>query len=187
MRRLAEFFSHRLWGFIPLLLFALKCWQYRNPADQYQLIWFCNAANLLLGIALLARWKNLIFVCTTLLLIGLPIWIFDFIVNGDFHVVSIFTHVLSPLLGTIAALRLGCTQHVIWQTLVFYLLLQLLARLTTPASLNINVAYDVYAPVKPIFGNFAVYSMANLTGLLGWTWIAHRLLRLRFLRQPAVR
>lgn len=176
MATAAALFSSRLWGFLPLLLFGLKCWQYRNPADVGQLLWFCNAANLVLAVAIFARSGNAVFVCSALLLVGLPIWVFDVIVTGDFHVFSVFTHVASPLLGVLVARQMGASRHVIWQALIFYLLLQLLARLFTPAAFNINVAFDVYAPVKQLFPNFWIYSLANLLGLSVWTAVAHRLL-----------
>ncbi len=169
-------FTYRAWGFLPLLMFALKCWQYRNPADLGQLLWFCNAANLVLGIAIFARWGNAVFICSALLLVGLPIWVFDVVATGDFHVFSVFTHVPSPFVGVLVARQLGASRHVIWQTLVFYLFMQLLARLFTPAALNINVAFDVYAPVKMLFPNFWIYSLTNLLGLTAWVFVAHRLL-----------
>ena len=168
-------FTHRWWGCIPLLMFALKAWQYRAPHDQYQLLWFCNAANLVLAVAIFARWGNGVFVCTALLLVGLPIWIFDVIATGDFHVFSVFTHVVGPLVGLLVVRQLGASRHVVWQALLFYLLLQLLARLFTPAALNINVAFDIYAPVKKLFPNFWIYSLTNLLGLAVWVVVAHRL------------
>ena len=108
--------------------------------------------------------------------IGLPIWIFDVLATGDFHVFSVFTHVVSPMIGLLAARQWGWNAHILWQTIAVYLLLQILARWLTPAALNINVAFTVYAPVRSIFGNFWVYSAANLIGLFAWAWAAHRLL-----------
>ena len=175
-------FTHRWWGFIPLLMFALKAWQYRAPHEQYQLLWFCNAANLVLAVATFARWGNGVFVCTALLLVGLPIWVFDVIATGDFHVFSVFTHVLSPLVGVLVVRQLGASRHVVWQTLVFYLLLQLAARLVSPAAQNINVAFDIYAPVEKLFPNFGIYSLVNLIGLTAWVVVAHRLLLGRTVR-----
>lgn len=169
-------FIHRWWGFIPLFMFALKAWQYRAPQDQYQLLWFCNAANLLMGLAIFTHWGNGVFVCSALLLVGLPIWVFDVFATGDFHVFSVFTHVVSPLVGVLVGRQLGANRHVFWQTLAFYLLLQLLARLFTPAAQNINVAFDIYAPVKKLFPNFWIYSLTNLIGLMAWVVVAHRLL-----------
>jgi len=179
LTRISGFFTSRFAGFIPLLLFGLKCWQYRNAADWPQLLWFCNAANLILAVALFLRWGNGVFICTVLLIIGLPIWVFDFIVNGDFHVVSVFTHVLSPLIGVLAARHIGFSSHAIWQTLLLYVFLQVMARLLTPAPLNINVAFAIYAPVAKLFPNFYVYSASNMVGLGLWAWVAHRLLRRR--------
>ena len=157
-------------------MFALKAWQYRAPPDQYQLLWFCNAANLVLALAIFARSGTGVFVCTALLLVGLPFWVFAVIATGVFPVFSVFTHVLSPLVGMLVVRQLGASRHVIWQTLVFYLLLQLLARLLSPAAQNINVAFDIYAPVKKLFPNFWIYSLANLIGLTAWVVVAYRLL-----------
>ena len=168
--------NSRFWGLVPLLFFALKAWQYRAPADLPQLFWFCNASNLVLAAAIFFRARNLIFICAVLLAIGLPIWVFDFIAHGDFHIFSVFTHVVSPLLGFFIASRLGWTSQVLWQAPVYFVLLQLLARALTPAELNINVAFAVYAPVKALFPAFWLYSLLNLAGLFIFTALAHRLL-----------
>ncbi len=172
-------FDRRIWAVIPLILFGLKAWQYWPRGDIYQLLWFCNVSNLLLAAAIFFKVRNLVFICAALLTIGLPIWVFDFMVNGDFHVFSVFTHVVSPALGFLVALRLGWSSHVIWQTLLYYLALQLLARLLTPAALNINVAFAIYAPVQKLFPNFWLYSSANLAGLAAFAAVVHRLLQRR--------
>lgn len=169
-------FKNRFWGLVPLGFFALKAWQYRAAADIPQLLWFCNASNLVLAAAIFFRARNLVFICSVLLAIGLPIWVFDFLAHGDFHVFSVFTHVISPALGFIVARNLGWTLHVLWQAPLYYLLLQLLARVLTPAGLNINVAFAVYAPVKAMFPNFWLYSAANMAGLVLFTAFVHRLL-----------
>lgn len=175
-------FDRRLWGFIPLLFFALKLWQYLPPADTWQIFWFCNLSNLMLALAIFARVPNLVFICATLLTVGLPIWIFDFIMNGDFHPFSILTHTASPVLGFLVACRLGWTKHVLWETPLYYIALQLLARLFTPAVLNINVAFAIYAPVKGLFPSFWLYSLSNLVGLTAFTWFTSKILG-RFARR----
>ncbi|MBV6492967.1 MAG: hypothetical protein LDLANPLL_00974 [Turneriella sp.] len=168
--------NSRFWGFVPLVFFGLKAWQYRSPADVPQLLWFCNVSNIILSVAIFWQIRNLVFICAVLLSIGLPIWIFDFSVNGDFHIFSVFTHVLSPLLAFLVARNLSWTLHVLWQVPVYYVCLQVLARILTPAELNINVAFAVYAPVKILFPNFWFYSAVNLVGLLLFTAFTHRVL-----------
>lgn len=170
--------DNRLWGFLPLSFFALKLWQYAARADIHQVFWFCNISNLVLAVAIFVRSRNLIFICAVLLAVGLPIWVFDFIVNGDFHPFSVLTHTLSPALGFLVARRLGWTKHVIWQTAVYYVLLQLIARFFTPSALNINVAFAVYAPVRSLFASFWLYSAVNLVGLMAFTWLMSNLFKI---------
>ena len=155
MASAGNIFTHRLWGLIPLLLFALKAWQYRAPQDQAQLLWFCNAATFCLAIAIFLRWGNAVFVCSGLLLVGLPIWLFDVFATGDFHIFSVFTHVVGPLLGALVVRQLGASRHAIWQALLFYVLLQLAARLLTAPAFNINVLF-VQISVLPAGCKFTV-------------------------------
>jgi hypothetical protein len=154
----------------------LKLWQYLPPASTWQILWFCNLSNLVLGLAIFLKIRDLVFVCATILTIGLPVWIFDFLVNGDFHPFSILTHVVSPALGFAVSRAWGRSVRVLWQVPAFYLLLQLVARLFTPAADNINVAFAVYNPVKSLFPNFYIYSLVNLAGLTAFGWVMHRLI-----------
>jgi len=172
----------RLTGLLPILFFALKVWQYAPGGQAAQLLWFCNISNLLLGLAVFAMNGNAIFVTTALLLIGLPIWLFDVAVQGGFHAFSILTHVVSPALGLYLCRRLGFSQRAPWYTLGYYIALQVVARLFTPAADNINVAFDIYAPVKSFFPNFWAYSLVNMVGLfvfavaLRRTWFRDQML-----------
>lgn len=161
--------SSRWWGSLPILFFLLKCWQYRSGTDIYQIMWVCNITSLVLGLAIILRVRNLVFVASVLPAIGLPTWIFDFILNGDFHIFSVFTHVINPILGFFIARRLGWTNHAIWQTIAYFAGLQVMTRFITPAHLNINVAFEVYAPLCGLFPNFIVYSLANWLALLACT------------------
>lgn len=170
-------FDNRLWGLLPLSFFALKLWQYTARGDIHQVFWFCNISNLFLAVAIFARVRNLVFICAVLLAIGLPIWVFDFIFHGDFHPFSVLTHTLSPALGFLVARRLGWTKHVIWQTALYYMMLQLIARFFTPPAQNINVAFAVYAPVRSLFPSFWLYSAVNLVGLTAFTWLMSKLLK----------
>jgi len=169
-------FSSRWWGCLPLVFFLLKLWQYLPPGNTWQLLWFCNLSNLILGLAIFLKVRDLVFTCATILTIGLPVWIFDFIVNGDFHPFSILTHVLSPAIGFAVSREWGRSARVLWQVPVFYLLLQLVARVFTPPGENINVAFAVYAPVRSVLPNFYIYSAVNLAGLTAFGWVMHRLI-----------
>lgn len=162
---------------IPLLFFLLKLWQYNEPGKIYQILWFCNISNLVLAIAIFISNANLILVCTIILSIGLPIWIFDFLYFKDFHFFSLLTHIISPALGFWLARNMRFTIHVLWLTPTYYVALQILARLVSPPELNINVAYTVYEPVRAIFTNFYLYSAANLLGLFAFTLLVYATLK----------
>ncbi len=158
----------RLTGLVPVVFFLLKVWQYAPAGQASQLLWFCNISNLLLGLAIFVMNGTAIFVTTALLIIGLPIWLFDVAVQGGFHVFSIFTHVVSPALGFYLCRKLGFSRHAPWLTIVYYVVLQLVARFVSSPVDNINVAFDIYAPVKSLFTNFYVYSLLNMLGLFAF-------------------
>ena len=167
----------RLTGLLPIIFFALKVWQYAPAGQAAQLLWFCNISNLVLGLAIFALSGDAIFVTTALLLIGLPIWLFDVAVQGGFHAFSILTHVVSPALGLYLCRRLGVGRHTPIFTIGYYIILQIAARLFTLPADNINVAFDVYAPVKSLFSNFWVYSFVNMTGLFVFAVVLRRIVK----------
>lgn len=167
----------RLTGLLPILFFTLKVWQYAPAGQAAQLVWFCNISNLVLGLAIFALRSDAIFITTALLLIGLPIWLFDVAVQGGFHAFSILTHVVSPALGLYLCRNLGVGRHVPILTIGYYIALQLAARLLTSPADNINVAFDVYSPVKGLFPNFWVYSLANMAGLFAFAVVLRRALK----------
>lgn len=167
----------RYWAVLPLLFFCLKVWQYSEPGKLYQILWFCNISNLVLAVAIFIRRANLIFICSIILSIGLPIWIFDFLYFKDFHFFSLFTHIASPALGFLLVRRINFSMHVLWQAQLYYIVLQLLARLLSPPELNINVAFTVYEPVRVMFNSFILYSMVNLGGLFLYTLVVYRIFK----------
>jgi hypothetical protein len=169
--------SWRLTGLLPIFFFTLKVWQYAPESQSAQLLWFCNISNLMLGLAIFVLNGDAIFVTTALLLIGLPIWLFDVAVQGGFHAFSILTHVVSPALGLYLCRNLGVGRHAPIFTIGYYVALQLAARFLTSPADNINVAFAVYAPVKGLFSNFWVYSLANMAGLFAFAVVLRRVLK----------
>lgn len=167
----------RFSGLLPLVFFGLKLQQYTAEGKPEQIFWFCNISNLLLAVALLARRGEGVFISTVLLLTGIPVWVLDFLVHQDFHFVSLLTHVVSPTIGVAALFSLTWSRAAIVAVPVYYIVLQLAARFFTDPETNINVAFEVYAPVRGLFSNFWIYSALNLAGLTLAAFMADRILR----------
>ncbi|MBE7439882.1 MAG: hypothetical protein HS115_15625 [Spirochaetales bacterium] len=163
------FWDHRSWkslllSGLPASFFALKVVEY-YPDNWPEILWFCTLSNLVLSVGLWIRQPQLVFWATGLLMAGIPIWVFDAFYQQSLSVISLFTHLVSPVLG-MHWLR---TQQLHgWSFAggpLYYIFLQILARFTTPPEANINVAFRVYEPVSALFANFWLYSLTNLAML----------------------
>jgi len=162
---------------LPAVFFGFKVYEY-FPGQWPEIFWFCTVSNLVLSVGLLLRSPFLVFVSTGLVCLGIPIWIFDAVWFQTLSVASIFTHLVAPIIGLNWLRKHNLPALSPYGGPLYYLLLQVMARLITPSEANINVAFRVYEPVAALFSNFYLYSLLNLLLLLLYYTILSRLLKL---------
>jgi len=172
----------RLIGLLPLTFFlaqALHYWRYGGAGN---LLWMCNIGNLLLAIGLLLSHQELIRAAAIWTIPGFGIWFqYVLLANGNFFS-STLAHVGGIIVGLIVLSRVRMDRIAWLYAFVWYLFMQLAARLTTPSTMNVNVAHRIQPGWENTFSSYwkfwIVLTATVAAGLwaigmvLSWVWPA---------------
>lgn len=188
----------RFLSILPLAFFsaqAIHYWQINEPG---QMLWMCNIGNLLLAVGLFFEQAILIRVAVIWLVPGVAVW-FAYVVptwgtlltggfsyGGFFGVLSSTLAHLGGLTVGIAALRkIGMDGRAWLYAFVWYFMLQLISRLTTPAAMNVNVSHVVQTGWEQTFSTYPKFWLV-LTLLVGFClWILGLSLKMLWPISPA--
>jgi hypothetical protein len=144
----------RLMGFLPLTFFLAQTIHYWRYGGSENLLWMCNVGNLLLAIGLFLSHKELIRAAAIWTIPGLGIWFqYVLLANGNFFS-STLAHVGGIIVGLIVLSRVRMDRIAWLYSFVWYLFMQLAARLTTPATMNVNLAHKVQDGWKHTFSAY---------------------------------
>jgi len=172
----------RLIGLLPLTFFlaqALHYWRYGGAGN---LLWMCNIGNLLLAIGLLLSHQELIRAAAIWTIPGFGIWFqYVLLANGNFFS-STLAHVGGIIVGLIVLSRVRMDRIAWLYAFIWYLFMQLVSRLTTPATMNVNVAHRIQPGWENTFSSYwkfwIVLTVTVAVGLwaigmvLSWVWPA---------------
>jgi hypothetical protein len=131
---------YRLLGVLPLIFFLVQTIHYWRYGGIGNLLWMCNAGNVLLGIGLLVGHREMIRAAAIWTIPGLGIWIRYVLLASGFYFSTTLAHVGGITVGLIALQRVRMDRIAWLYAFGWYLLTQLAARLFAPADLNVNVA-----------------------------------------------
>ena len=101
----ADFFDttrNRWWALLPLITLLWHCAYTAIVLDAQYLLFVCYAANLFLGIGILARSGLWVGVGAGWCLIGFPLWVYYAILNSDWEISGIAFHCCGLLVGGMA-------------------------------------------------------------------------------------
>lgn len=172
----------RLLGFLPLTFFlaqALHYWQ----IDQWgHLLWMCNVGNLLLAAGLFLDQPVMIRVAVIWSVPGFFIWL-RYVVSEWFNYATLdwgavtsstLAHVGGLTVGFVALRCVRADRRAWIYALLWYLAIQLLSRLVTPAELNVNVSHQIYQGWEGRFSSYFKFwivltiAVGASMWLLGW-------------------
>jgi hypothetical protein len=188
----------RLLGILPLAFFlaqAVHYWQINQPGHM---LWMCNIGNLLLALGLFLEQAILIRVAVMWMVPGLLVW-FAFVVptwgmllTGKFSytellgvVSSTLAHVGGFAVAMVVLRKIRMDASAWAYAFLWYFIVQLLSRLVTPATLNVNLSHNIQAGWEQTFSSFWKFWLV-LTVLIGVSlWVLGLLLRL-LLPAPAI-
>ena len=151
--------SLRLLGLAPLAFFVLHAHYHVGQETAGHLLWVCTLSNLLLSLGLLLNLPVLIRVAAMWLILGLPLWALDLYEQAMWPVSTFLTHLGGLAVGLLGLTRVRAARRLWAYGFVWYLGLQLAARLLTRSELNVNLAHEVHGGWGTLFDSYWKFSI----------------------------
>lgn len=130
----------------------------------HDLFWVCNVAPLLLAMGCFRASARLCAVATSWLSYGMPIWVLDLVSGAGMIATSVFTHLGCLAIGFVAIRRLGWPKWTWLVATTASLVLLLLARLFTPPSPNVMLAFRVHDGWERHFSTHPLFLLVMIGG-----------------------
>lgn len=177
----------RLIGLLPLAFFLAQAAHYWRINELGHMLWMCNIGNLVLAIGLFLNNRLLIRVAVIWMFPGFAVWLVYVALAWGMFLSSTLAHVGGLIVGIFAIRRVGMDSTGWRYALGWYLLVQFLSRVLTPANLNVNVAHYVEPGWQQTFDAYWKFwlVLALLTATVLWVigTVVHRIWPAR--RTPA--
>jgi len=171
-------------GLLPLAFFLAQATHYWRINELGHMLWMCNIGNLVLAVGLFLNNALLIRVAVIWLFPGLAVWLAYVVLAWGVFLTSTLAHVGGLLVGIFAIRKVGMDQAGWRYALGWYLLVQFLSRVLTPASLNVNVAhyvepgwqqtFDAYWKFWLVLALFTAIVLWTIGTVVHWIWPAKR-------------
>jgi hypothetical protein len=164
-------YSLRLLGVLPLIFFLAQGIHYWRIDELGNMLWMCNIGNLVLAIGLFLENRFLMRVAIIWTIPGLIIWFLYVVIAWGMFFTSTLAHVGGLLVGLVALKRIGMERNTWRYAFVWFLLLQVLSRIFTSASLNVNLAHKIQPGWDQAFGAYwqfwVVLTLVTIAVLFG--------------------
>lgn len=160
----------RLVGLFPLAFFLAQAAHYWRINELGHMLWMCNIGNLVLAIGLFLNNALLIRMSVIWMIPGLGVWLVYVVVAWGMFLSSTLAHVGGLIVGIFAIRKVGMDRAGWRYAMGWYLLVQLLSRVLTPANLNVNVAHQVDPKWQPTFDAYWKFwlVLTLLTAVVLW-------------------
>ncbi|MCJ7432814.1 MAG: hypothetical protein MUO77_04935 [Anaerolineales bacterium] len=166
----------RLLGIFPLIFFMARLIELTGRGEIAHILWVCHISNLLIAVGLFLGYIELVRVSVLWLMIGAPLWPIDIIRAGIMDVTSIGTHYAGLVVGLLVLGQPVMGKRSWLYALIWFLSLQQLARMFTPAEFNINIAHSIYPGWEQFFSAYWQYWIFIILGSAISLWlISHAL------------
>ena len=181
----------RLLGILPLAFFLAQAIHYWQINQLGHMLWMCNIGNLLLALGLFFEQAILIRVAVIWMVPGLAVWFayvvptWGMLLTGRFSFGEFFGVVSSTLahlggfsVGIVVLRKVRVDSRAWFYAFLWYFVVQLLSRLTTPAALNVNLSHKTQAGWEATFSSYFKFWLV-LSSLVGiGLWLLGALLRM---------
>lgn len=144
----------RLLGFLPLIFFVAQANHYYRINELGHMLWMCNIGNFVLALGLFLNRPLLIRVSVIWMVPGLLVWFVYVVLAWGIFLSSTLAHAGGFAVGMIALRRVRMDRVAWLYALGWYLVMQLLSRLFSPAALNVNVAHAVDPQWQQLFNSY---------------------------------
>jgi hypothetical protein len=188
----------RFLGILPLAFFIAQAIHYWQINELGHMLWMCNIGNLLLALGLFFEQAVLIRVAVIWMVPGVAVW-FAYVVptwgtvlTGRSNYAELFGVLSSTLahlggfsVGIAVLRKVGMDARAWFFAFIWYFIVQLISRLTTPAAMNVNVSHAIQAGWEQTFSTYLRFWLL-LSLLVGvCLWILGLLLRMLWPVSPA--
>jgi hypothetical protein len=181
----------RLLGFLPLAFFLAQAINYWHINELGHTLWMCNIGNLLLAVGLFLEKPIFIRVAAIWMVPGLAVWFvyvvptWGMLLTGQAGLRQLFGVLSSTLahlggfsVGMLALRRVRMDGRAWAYAFGWYFVMQLLSRLITPVSLNINVSQKIQGGWEQAFSAYWKFWLV-LTLVVGAVmWVLASILKL---------
>lgn len=173
----------RLLGFLPLTFFLAQAIHYWEINELGHMLWMCNIGNLMLAVGMFFEKRLLVRVAVIWAVPGLVVWCiyvvstWTTLLTGHFNWSQLFGVVASSLahlgglsIGLVAIQRIGMDARAWVYAFGWYFIVQLLSRLFTPPSMNVNLAHRVQYGFEQSFPDYWKFwlLLTLLVGIFSW-------------------
>ena len=160
----------RLLGFLPLFFFLAQAIHYWRISELGHMLWMCNIGNLLLAMGLFLNRPLLTRVAVIWLIPGLVVWFIYVALSWGLVVSSTLAHVGGIIVGMMVLKKVRMDRVAWLYALGWYLLIQLISRLITPAAMNVNVSHAIDPGWQDTFGAYWQFwlVLTLLTAFILW-------------------
>lgn len=186
----------RLLGFLPLTFFLAQAIHYWDINELGNMLWTCNIGNLVLAIGMFLEKRILVRVSVMWMVPGLIVWCiyvvptWEMLLTGQFTWRQLFAVMASSLahlggltIGLVALRRIGMDKRVWLYAFGWYFVVQMLSRLVTPSSMNVNLAHRVQDGFEQSFSSYWKFwlLLTTLVGMGCWVlaFFFHRIWPIR--------
>ena len=168
----------RLLGILPLIFFLAQGVHYWRRNELGNMLWMCNAGNLLLAIGLLLEKQRVIRLAAIWMIPGLFIWFIYVVLPWSPFLSSTLAHVGGLIVAMMALSRVRMDRTAWRWAFGWYLMIQVASRFVTPPELNVNLAHAVQPGWDRAFGSYFLFWLVLtavaavvlwLCGLLLWS------------------
>jgi hypothetical protein len=153
--------ANRILPFLPLAFFVAHFTHHLSNGVPQHILWLCNFSNLVLSAGLFFRIPTLIRVSTMWLIPGVPLWLFDMSLTGDAPISTFLSHLGGMTIGLVALSKVRAEANMWIYAWLYGFLIQMICRLFTPPSLNVNVAFQIYYGFDRLFSEYGHYWIFN--------------------------
>ncbi len=168
---------------MPLASFTAQALHYWQINQLGHTLWMCNIGNLLLAFGLFAEQALLIRVAVIWMVPGVLVWFayvvptWGMLLTGKFSYTELFgvlsstlAHLAGFAVGIAVLRKIGVELRTWLYAFVWYLIVQLISRLFTPAALNVNLAHNIQPGWEGSFNSYLKFwlVLSLLVGLCLW-------------------
>ncbi len=157
----AALHPHRLLGVLPLVFFMLHALADWRDGGWPHMLWMCIIGNLLIAFGIFLRVAHSIRIGVSWLLLGLGLWLWFVVAREGTTLPSVLAHIGGLIVGLIAISRVGADAHTWLYASVWYIAIQQMCRMITPAELNVNIAHRVYDGLEDFFATYGIFWAAT--------------------------